>query len=675
MPETSWRRRALTAAPFVAATGWLAYRAIGGMLARLGHPGATIDDAYIHFQYARDIAQGHPFRFQAGEPFTMGATSLLWPLLLAPFYAIGFRDEAILWPAWALSFVSLGLLAHETFLLARRLVGVACAAGAAAMVLSLSALTWCAASGMEIVPFAFCLARAARRSSDWAEGDRPPAAAELVVLAWLAPLLRPEGAVASLMIGATLLVFRRSPRRIGLALAALAAPLFPVALSLLLTGSAASNTAQVKLLFGNPYFVGPALTAEIGKNLKILFGTLLQGEIWSAEFLPQGGAFLAMAGLLAIPVRGFQTRSLWRAGCVLLLALTIAAPCFYVTFLWNRLRYLWPFAPMWFVGIACLARVLGDGLATVRPRWRVAGPLMCGGVAGMLFLHEGGAMADVADSASGIDRQQVTLGRWAKANLPEDARIGVNDTGAIAYFSDRHTFDIVGLTTRDEGRYWVAGAGSRFEHYERLREKDPAALPTHFIVYPEWMACDPVLGRWLYEATVLDASILGGRTMRVQEADYSLLGSGERPWTPGPDPFDALDVADLESEAAHHYELLGAKDGEEIVIAEPAPSDVTGVESRWIADGGRTSRVRERFMVDLPVDAPSHGTVRLQAAGASRVHVLADGEEIAAFEPTEEKWGEYGFLLTKPGRQTIELRAETGTMTVFHYWFSRVSLP
>ena len=35
----------------------------------------------------------------------------------------------------------------------------------------------------------------------------------------------------------------------------------------------------------------------------------------------------------------------------------------------------------------------------------------------------------------------------------------------------------VGLTTAGEAKHWVAGAGSRFEHYERL---DPQQLPTHW---------------------------------------------------------------------------------------------------------------------------------------------------------------------------------------------------
>ena len=33
---------------------------------------------------------------------------MLWPVLLAPFWALGARDDAIMWPAWALSFAALG---------------------------------------------------------------------------------------------------------------------------------------------------------------------------------------------------------------------------------------------------------------------------------------------------------------------------------------------------------------------------------------------------------------------------------------------------------------------------------------------------------------------------------------------------------------------------------------
>jgi len=121
----------------------------------------------------------------------------------------------------------------------------------------------------------------------------------------------------------------------------------------------------------------------------------------------------------------------------------------------------------------------------------------------------GWSLDDLAGSASAIDRQQVALGRWAAGALGPASRIGVNDTGAIAYVGGHATFDVVGLTTPGEAAYWVAGSGSRLEHYERLQRSAPQHLPTHFIVYPNWMACDAVLGSELEEATVADQTILG----------------------------------------------------------------------------------------------------------------------------------------------------------------------
>src|ERR1700722_5623927 len=168
------RGEALRWGPLALAVGFLAQRSIATVLLRVGHPGAALDDEYIHFQYARAIAEGHALRFQAGEPFTSGATGMLWAAPLAPFWALGMRDEAILWPAWVLSFVALGALAWEASRLTDRLAGKAAGVGAGAMTLAFGGFTWCAASGMEVVPFAWAIARATRRACDWAE-DEPSA--------------------------------------------------------------------------------------------------------------------------------------------------------------------------------------------------------------------------------------------------------------------------------------------------------------------------------------------------------------------------------------------------------------------------------------------------------------------------------------------------------------------
>jgi hypothetical protein len=669
-PLRIWLGRA--GIPIALAAFALAWSAITRVYAKVHHPGASLDDAYIHFQYARAIAEGHAFRFQAGEPPTSGATSLLWPALLAPFWLIGFRDEAILWPAWAMSFAALGALAYETRGIARKLAGETAALGAAGIVLAFPAFTWFAASGMEVLPFAWLLARSVRRGSEWAEADTEARttnwAFELVGLAWGATLMRPEGALASVAITAVLLRFprERTGRARAFALFALAPLLAQPLFLLVVTGSAKSTTAAVKLLPGNPYYAGAALRDAVFANARMLAAKILDGGDYSVEFLPSGGGPVACAGVIAIGIQGWRTKRRWRAAMAIGLALAIFAPCAYVTFLWNRLRYLWPFAPGWIIGVACLARLAGDALGTVHSRARVIVPLACGVVGGMLLMRMDWSIEDVAASASGIDRQQVALGRWAKEALPADARIGLNDTGAIAYFGDRRTFDVVGLTTRSEGRYWVAGTGSRLEHYERLRRSDPGALPTHFIVYPEWFRIDPLLGPLLEEATVTDSSILGGRTMRAHRADYSLLGSGETPWTPLGPIQDALDVADLESEAEHRYELLGARDAEEVAGYGAAP------DGHFLVDGGRTMRTRERFVAHLRAGERARSVVRLEAALPTRVQVLVAGREAALFEVEPGGWTEATFNVRAESAEPeteIELRTEGGELTVFHYWF------
>jgi hypothetical protein len=676
----------VTYGPLVLAVAALAWRTLGAVLAKVGHAAPTLDDAYIHFQYARAIAEGHPLRFQSGEPISSGATSMLWPLVLAPFWALGARGDAIVWPAWAISFVALGALGWETAQLTRKLAGKTAAVGAAAMVLAFGGLLWCAASGMEVVPFAWAVARASRRASEWQEGEQgdrtPKRAVELIGLAWAAALLRPEGAVTALLVAATLFGFPRvrAWRERAIALGAAAAPAAVPLLLWTLTGSARSNTTVAKLLPGNPYYVGSALLEKTLEQARLLVRTLLNGEVWSAEFVPHGwvvtvlrfgavplGTLVALAGLGAVVACGWRSGARWRAAAVVCIALTMFAPCLYYTFLWNRLRYLWPFAPGWIIGLACLARVAGDLAGELNARWRVVTPIACGVFVGLFASKLEWVIEDVAQSASGIQRQQVALGKWASANLPPEARIGVNDTGAIAYFGDRRTFDVVGLTTDGEARYWVAGVGSRLEHYERMLRADRAKLPTHFIVYPEWIGLPMVLGDVLRDATVTDSTILGGQTMRAYIADWSKLGTGEHPWTRGVgDVIDVLDVADLESEAEHGYELLGAREGEQTVHDGTSPSGDP------VVDGGRTRRRAERFIAHLRPGTAARCVVRLAGQEGTRVRVLAGGEPVGSFDAaSEDDWVERSFdvpAAAAAARTPLELRAVGGEIDTFHYW-------
>ncbi len=660
------RRAKLTRVVVALATALLAWRAIGGVLEKVGHPGATLDDAFIHFQYARAIAEGHPLRYQAGEPISTGATSALWPLLLSPFYALGLRDVSLMWAAWGFSFAALGLLAWDVGALTAGLAGPIAGVVASALTLAFGGHAWCAASGMEVIPFAWLLARTLRRLAEWAEGARDRRRlVEIVLASSAASLLRPEGLVFS---GIAALVLATWVDGGGVALRARARGLLPLALPGLtvlalrvVSGSALTNTAIAKLLSENPYTKGPAFYAAVRANLTTFFQTILAGEVWSAEFIPSGGAWIAIAGLGAIAALAILRGRLARGALVLAFALAMLIPCFYVTFLWNRLRYLWPFASGWLIGLACLAHGVGLVARRVGLPGRVVEMVLGGALVGMFLAKMQWVLEDVAQSASGIDRQQVAAGRWADTHLPKDARIGINDAGAIAYFGNRKTFDVVGLTTTGEARYWTAGVASRFEHYEKMPRN---RLPTHFIVYPDWMGSELLFGPTLAEFTVTDATILGGQTKRAATADWSPLGTGELPWSdPNGAILDTVDVADLESERDHGYELLGAREGEEIV-----ESGFIGGAS--FTDGGRTERTRERFVAKLSPGRAHHVLARLRSAIDTKVRLSLEGAPDAEVALAGGDWREISLTVAPSAARakTTMAIASDAPLATFHYW-------
>jgi hypothetical protein len=686
--------------PAAVVAGAVAYGSISAILAHVGHPAVPLDDAFIHFQYARNLASGQFFHYAPGQGYVSGATSLLWPVLLAPFYLLGFRGLSIIWIAWILGFAALAGLLVEVVRLSERLTGRAVAIAAAAMCALFGAFTWFAASGMETIPLAWILVRTARVAAEWIEAPRttrlPTARNDLLICGLLAPLIRPEGALASVFAAGALLALPLPPTRRGRILSALplAGPLITPLIHLIMSGSTSSNTTAVKWLPANPYYTSLAsLWETVGQNLRIFFSILLDGQQWSAVFLPEGSLPIALMALGAIPVAAWRSGRPWRGLLVLLLALAMLIPCTYHTFLWNRLRYLWPFAPAWFIGVACLAKLLGDSLALVRIRWAFTAPVLGGIAAGALIGNLKWTRSDLVKSAAAIDLQQVELGRWAKDNLPADAIIGVNDTGAIAYLSERVTFDVIGLTTQGEARYWVAGAGSRFEHYERLHASTPQRFPTHFIVYPHWMACEPVLGKRLHEASVHDQTILGGVTMVVYEARLDLLGSGARPvqLPMSGDLIDELDVADLESEEEHAYEIEHGGRGEANEVHtdflldvgwgdaqgddEGEANDDDSVSgSRVWADGGRFARTADRFVARLRPGVQARAIARWVGSDDGEVEIVVESGSrvlatvrLGAYRMQEDEFVVPADVASE--RTPIQVRALNGTFGSLHYWF------
>lgn len=631
----------------------LALWVYGAVTSATGGPlGAPLDDSYIHFQFARSFAHFRPFQYVPGEPAVPGATSLLWPLLLTPAIWLGAGAQGLIGLTWVLGFGALFGQAAEVFLLSRRFLSRPAALAGGLLVLTFSANAWFAASAMEVVPLGYLLLRSARRSAEFLEvpyckwRER-----ELLLLALLSATLRPEG-VLSVLCVVTALAWKR---RWSWAAGALAAVLIVPLVNWAFTGTATQTTTLAKWLVTNPYYQGRLWPAVLG-NVGLFYGTLLNGQQWSWTFIPEGYNWLGALCLPGLWLAAELRRARFYALFACVVGLGILLPTTYETFLVNRLRYLWPFSAPWLLGLAALGELVTWPLWRKKP-WLALAGLAVPGLAGYGFATLAPvSVADVAQSAAAITAQQVSLGRWAKDALPKDARIGVNDAGAITYFSERPTFDIVGLTTRGEARYWVGGAGSRFEHYERLGER---ALPTHFFVYPEWFGVPSLLGDCLTERRVDGATILGGPVMVACRADYSSLGTGASPLLDVGTRarLDELDVGDLESEAEHGYQLG---------LASSQDNAVSSWQGHY--DGGRGRRYRERFR--LRVEPGGLLVVRLSAATPGELTLYVAGRQSVKLPFAPGEFQELSLPLppsAAAGQNEVELHA-TQLLTLLHYW-------
>jgi hypothetical protein len=178
------------------------------------------------------------------------------------------------------------------------------------------------------------------------------------------------------------------------------------------------------------------------------------------------------------------------------------------------------------------------------------------------------------------------------------------------------------------------------------------------VVYPQWWEIGPLVGPQLAERTVEGASVLGAPQMIAAAAKWDLLGSGEQP-SGGGNVVDALDVADVESEAEHAYDLAGAKRGEDaLVLADQR------------LDGGRIGRSYDRF--ELQMVPGGRLITRLgTTAPLTFVTVKIDGVAAKGLELTDT-WQEHSLEMpanAAGGRHRIEIVAASGQRFIsLHHW-------
>src|SRR5688572_22899403 len=334
-----------------------------------GHFVPQVVDSYLVFQYARAMAEGHPFQYVAGDPPSTGATSLLHTAVLALAHAVGFRGEGLAAFAILTGALLLCVSVVLAFRVGSRLGGPRVGALAGALVALGGPVAWAFLYGADIALF-MALSLWLLDALDGAWTTQRIRA--LAVCGVLLALARPEGLPIALVVAAcwTLGPGRGRTRAAVLAVwAPVAAGLAVLALYRMVTGSWTGTSVADKSLFANYGLAdGLALAAEYGVD--VVRGLLLGffpsqapigfGRGWASLAFPPLGLLLVLVTLATAPDR--RPLGVWAAAVALVFALV--GPNMFQGTHFNR-YLLWAFPGLLVLAAAglhhlCALLTLGD---------------------------------------------------------------------------------------------------------------------------------------------------------------------------------------------------------------------------------------------------------------------------------------------------------------------------
>ena len=644
---------------------------------------APLDDVFIHFDFARSTAHGHPFEWVAGNGYSSGSTSLLYPFVLALGYVLGFQGLALMHFAAVVACVSVfalllalrrafdALPAWTSYLLPLALLGV-------------GALSWAFFSGMEI---AFFMALFGGAFVTWLGLVTPPEPSTESMLGrsvalglWGAALTatRPEAAitVALFAVSAAWSLRRCGLRRMVASLVLVGTPgaLVVIASAVanwIFTGEAAAAGAIAKLELYHPYLSGEE---KLGLWFFYLGYQVLRLTQEHLESIPAVG-WLVWVAALAVPAFKETRRPaafLWC--CLVGWAMTVALNG---QVRWQNERYSMP-ALAWLLTNAAL----GAGAAVVhgsrfpRHQGRV---LMLGGtvlsLAALVWQAEPNFRFQAwyfGRGARNIYDQHVTLGRALRQAFPSEPTVLVGDAGAIPYVSEGPAIDLIGLGGYKGlpfARATRAHVGSAVELIEHL---SPAERPKLLAIYPSWWDELPLwFGTRLFEVTARGNVVCGAPSAVVYRANWEALAGSSRPFRLRQTAAITaeFDWADVMSESAARYERLPPSGGRVAVKLLPNPA----VPSRDVFDAGRNSPegTRERFTLDgIHPNEPVTLVFRAAPVADLDVPVLIDGTPAGSVHlPRTDGWVEVELRLPplEHSRVRVELGG-SGERVLYHVW-------
>jgi hypothetical protein len=659
-------------------------------LAHAGTMGLPLEDGYIYLTYAKQFGRGEPFTYYTGGGYSAGSTSVLWPMVLAPFWTLGARGHALVW----VSFGMCGALYTATcvgcYRVVKAIAGVPMGIVAAALVIAIAPFAWTCLSGMEVA-FASALLVATLLLLIDAPSIGPPPKLLGVCLA-ATSLSRPE---AMLLVGAIVSVValmrlrNRDIRAAAWWLAPLAAPLAWLVANKVFAGHAMPNTGVAKSYFYMPgfdwTFWWSAVTSQTGKLVHTMF--LADGGplVW-----PRLVALAWLVGAVRVLLWARREKR-WLVGVVLVVApLALMETVVATSGNWefHNFRYSAPAFPLIMMVVACgiapmrLSSTMDDQRRVARG-WVAV-------IAAMVALFGVDAWprmrSDIdlyAQNVVDLDAQVVALGRYIHDRLP-DAHILYHDAGAIAYYGDRPVYDMLGLVTNHQADVANNGPGSRFEFLESL---PPESRPTHFAYYPSWMGQSEFYGDVVMRTPLgpqfASRRLIGDADMELIVANFDRVHTAERPLAPHPgwSMVDRVDIADIANEREHAWTgRLGRRNYEDktahwsVFEKEIGPAGL-------LLDGGRTIRGGERFTVAIDPDRPVRLLLRTGGARTYgfneaidkpvRLTISNDDTELAHLDIPPPLGTFVELAIDLPAQHTAELTLHTDAAAPYRafHWF------
>lgn len=637
-----------------------------------------LDDTYIHFQYARQMASGDPYAYNPGQPPTSGATSFLYTPLLAIGYLLGFQGLALAYWAVALGYFFLILSGWLIYKLVaaekgNEWVGLAFALG---FVLG-GPFIWAALSGMETIGFTCAVLLAAY--AYYRNNTRLTLIASVIVA-----LARPEGAVVALSLGVVMIWNQPHQWRKAIPplLAAIVAVSVQPAVNYLVTGSISATGNQAKsILYETLQPFDERVIAVLEQWLR-LWRELLTGysEVDGPYYMP----LVAMLAVLVVVIgmwKSLRTRTVTPPALLGLWLIGISgAVATLDTAFWHFKRYQIPIMALLFV-------VAGWGVVTIlKNRLLIIGFVVLM-ISTALYTNLEYSRR-YHDNIEVVRNQQLAMARWVDANLPEDAVLAVHDVGIMRYVGHRTTYDVVGLTTIGNAPAWRQGPGTLYENLS-------VARPDYFAVYPDIQGLPLLvqadvfgdeLHRFVFELPQNTAASATSVQV-VTKPDWTMIEAGanvvHQPQSsyPGAVLLSEIDVADLNSEAEAGYVWQNKQDISGFgTLVRKLPYASCENEPCIVTDGGRVINSGEEF--DLPpTDFENYLVIMRVHADQHQILYIGcapDVDQIQVIPQIAGHWVEVPVLL--PAVTSRFCISSTGTYEVYHYWvfgidFEGVPLP